>query len=112
MEEIEGYKKGTDEEEKRIIFTDNLHRHTKLTIVLKYYKVTQSKFFRRIISAVLNEEPAVMSYLEELSPRSIKRKQKAERLKTKGEKALDDLGMSERERDHIFDILESEFPDL
>tara|TARA_R110001583_G_scaffold6502_1_gene32969 strand:- start:153 stop:488 length:336 start_codon:yes stop_codon:yes gene_type:complete len=101
-----------DENEKRIVFTDNLHRHTKLVLKLKYLNITQAKFFRHIITGVLTEDPRVMNYTEEIATRSKERKKKAERLTAKGIQDYNDLGFSDDEVEDLFDVIEAEFPDL
>jgi len=101
-----------EENEKRIVFTDNLHRHTKLVLKLKYLNITQAKLFRHIITGVLTEDPRIMNYVEEIATRSKLRKKKAEQLEKKGRENYNDLGFSDEEMEGLFDVLESEFPDL
>ena len=101
-----------EEEQKRIVFTDNMHRHAKLVMKLKYLNVTQAKFFRHIITGMLKGDPRLMSYIEEITPRSKVRASKAEKAKEQGRRLYNDLGFSEVEMGDLFDILESEFPEL
>lgn len=101
-----------EENEKRIVFTDNLHRHTKLVVKLKYLNLTQAKFFRHIITGVLTDDPRIMNYVEEIATRSKRRKEKAEQLIKKGKENYNELGFSDEEMEDLFDVLESEFPDL
>jgi len=111
MSEDWGYKYG-QAEEKKVICTDNPHRHAKLVMKLKYLQITQSKFFRHIVTGVLNDDPRIMNYVEEIVNRSKKRKNKADKLKQKGEEQYNELGFSDDEMENIFDMIESEFPDL
>tara|TARA_R100000234_G_C4931468_1_gene148677 strand:+ start:98 stop:439 length:342 start_codon:yes stop_codon:yes gene_type:complete len=104
--------KYNDENEKRIVFTDNLHRHTKLVLKLKYLNITQAKFFRHIITGVLTEDQRIMNYIEEIATRSKERKKKAERLEAKGKQDYNDLGFSDDEVEDLFDVIEAEFPEL
>ena len=90
----------SEENEKRIVFTDNLHRHTKLVLKLKYLNITQA------------EDPRIMNYVEEIATRSKLRKNKAEQLEKKGKENYNDLGFSDEEMEGLFDVLESEFPNL
>ena len=78
-----GYKQSS-EDEKRVVFTDNHHRHAKFTMKLKYLQITQSKFFRHIITGVLEDDPRIMNYVEEIANRSKARKKKAQKLEEKG----------------------------
>ena len=111
MSEEWGYKYGQDDE-KKVIFTDNPHRHAKLVMKLKYLQITQSKFFRHIVTGVLADDPRIMNYVEEIVDRSKKRKNKADKLTEKGIEQYNELGFSDDEMENIFDMIESEFPDL
>jgi DNA-binding transcriptional regulator YhcF (GntR family) len=106
-----GYKQSS-EDEKRVVFTDNHHRHAKFTMKLKYLQITQSKFFRHIITGVLEDDPRIMNYVEEIAKRSKARKKKAQKLEEKGIEKYNELGFSDDEVENIFDMIESEFPDL
>jgi DNA segregation ATPase FtsK/SpoIIIE-like protein len=106
-----GYKYG-QKDEKNVIFTDNPHRHAKLVHKLKYLNLTQSKFFRHIVTGLLTDDPRIMNYVEEIVKRSKQRKKKADKLQQKGIEKYNELGFSDDEMENIFDMIESEFPDL
>jgi hypothetical protein len=106
-----GYKYNS-EDEKRIVFTDNEHRHAKFVMKIKYLNITQAKFFRHIITGVINEDPRLMNYVEEIATRSKTRRKRAEKLEERGIQTYNELGFSDDEVENIFDLLESEFPDL
>jgi len=106
-----GYKYG-QKDEKKVIFTDNPHRHAKLVHKLKYLNLTQSKFFRHIVTGLLTDDPRIMNYVEEIVKRSKQRKKKADKLQQKGIEKYNELGFSDDEMENIFDMIESEFPDL
>ena len=97
---------------KRIVFTENDHRHAQLVLNLKYLRVSQSAFFRHIITGLLKDDPRILKYLDELSPRSKGKKAKATKLTKMGQQKLKDLALSDGEVENIFDMIEQDFPDL
>jgi hypothetical protein len=97
---------------KRIVFTDNDHRHAKFLVRLRYDNMTQSNFFRNIISAYIDGDERIQSFIDEVKQQSLKQKASSRRLRNKGNKKATELGLSNDEVDNIFDTLEQEFPDL
>ena len=97
---------------KRIVFTDTDHRHAQLVVRLRHDKISQASFFRHLISGYIDGDDRIVSYINEVSENSKTRQAKSKRLKEKGEKQLESLGLSDRERENIFDLLEQEYPDL
>ena len=79
---------------KKIVFTENDHRQAKLIIKLKQEGLSQSAFFRHIITAFLEEDERIISYIDEVKQQSQSRKSKTKQL-------VD-----------IFDIIAEEHPDL
>ena len=55
---------------KQVVFTENDHRHAQLVLKLKYLRITQSSFFRHIITGLLNDDPRVLEYTNEISFKS------------------------------------------
>ena len=104
------YKK--EEKLKKIVFIDNEHRHVKLVLKLKNLNITQSKFFRHIVSGLLLEDPRIVSYVEDIVSRTKNAKKRTKDMKEKGVQDYNDLGFSEDEMDNIFDLIEMEYPDL
>tara|TARA_R110000824_G_scaffold52615_7_gene145829 strand:+ start:989 stop:1318 length:330 start_codon:yes stop_codon:yes gene_type:complete len=97
---------------KRILFTDNDHRHAKLTIKLKQDGITQSYLFRAIITGYLEEDLRIRSFIDEQAPLSKVRKNKATATRLAGQQIMKDFALNEGDIENIFDILEEEFPDL
>jgi len=97
---------------KRIVFTDSDHRHAKLLIRLKHDNLTQSNFFRHIISAYIDGDDRIQSFVDDIKKQSIKQKKSSLKLKDKGKQKIKDLGLSDEEVDGIFDMLEQEFPEI
>ena len=97
---------------KRIVFTENAHRHAKLTVRLKHENKRQSDFFRGLITGYLNNDERICSFIDDIKPQSKTKKQKSKKLIQQGQESLENFGFSEKEISNIFDIIEEEHPDL
>ena len=97
---------------KRIVFTENDHRHVKLLMQLKSDGLTQAKFFRSLITGYIDGDERLQSYVEEVNGLSIKRKNKSKKLREEGMQKLKDFALNDGEIENIFDLIEEEFPDL
>ena len=97
---------------KKIVFTDNDHRQAKLIIKLRKDGLSQSAFFRHIVTAYLEEDDRILSYIDEVKPQSKARKAKTSALRNTGSQKVRDLGLSEQQLVDIFDVIAKEHPDL
>jgi len=97
---------------KRIIFTDNDHRQAQLLIRLKQDGLTQSAFFRHMITGYITSDERIQGYIDEVKDQSKSKKAKSSRLRNKGKATLKDFALSEGEIENIFDLLEEEYPEL
>ena len=97
---------------KKIVFTDNDHRQAKLIIKLRADGLSQSAFFRHIITAYLEEDHRILSYIDEVKPQSKARKAKTATLRNAGSQKARDLGLSDQQVVDIFDVIAKEHPDL
>ena len=97
---------------KRIVFTENDHRQAKLLVRCKYDNLSQSDFFRHIVTGYINGDERIQSYIDEVKKSGKIRRQKSQILKKAGKKQLDDFALSVGEVENIFDLLEEEFPEL
>ena len=97
---------------KRIVFTENDHRHVKLLMRLKADGLTQAKFFRSLITGYLNGDERIHSYIDEVGGLSIKRKHKSKKLREEGMQKLKDFSLNDGEIENIFDLIAEEHPDL
>lgn len=97
---------------KRIVFTENDHRHAQLILKLKHDGMRQSEFFRSLITAYLAGDERIQSYVDEVSQLSKKKKNRSAKLKKEGTQKLSDFGFTDGEIDNIFDLIEEEHPDL
>ena len=97
---------------KRIVFTENDHRQAKLLVRCKYDNLSQSDFFRHIVTGYINGDERIQSYIDEVKNVGKIRRQKSQILKKAGKQQLEDFALSVGEVENIFDLLEEEFPEL
>jgi len=97
---------------KRIVFTENEHRHAKLILKLKHDGFKQSKFFRAIITGYIEDDPVLQQYVDSVKEQSQKLKKKSKRLRAAGQEKLNDLGLNDGDIENIFDLIEQEHPEL
>mgnify|MGYP003628000715 FL=1 len=97
---------------KRIVFTENDHRHAQLILKLKHDGMKQSQFFRSLVTAYIAGDQRIQSYIDEVSSLSKERKTKSKKLRTSGRQNIDDFGFTDGEIENIFDLIEEEYPEL
>ena len=97
---------------KRVVFTENDHRHAKLLLRLKHDSLTQAAFFRHLITAYIEGDERIVNYIDEVRTESKSRKAKTKRLREKGKTRADELGLSDQQVVDIFDLIAEEHPDL
>tara|TARA_R110000787_G_scaffold265099_1_gene371044 strand:+ start:222 stop:548 length:327 start_codon:yes stop_codon:yes gene_type:complete len=97
---------------KRIVFTENDHRHVNFLMKLKSIGVTQSKFFRYIISGLIEDDPRLHEFIDDISDVSKKKKKTSKKLRTAGNEKLNDYGLNKDDVENIFDMIAEEFPTL
>ena len=97
---------------KRVVFTENDHRHAQLILKLKYMRLTQAAFFRHLITGLIEDDPRIIEYVNEISVRSKQKKTKSEKLQKIGAQKSRDFGLSENDVEDIFDLIAEESPDL
>jgi len=97
---------------KKVVFTDNDHRHAKLIVRLRYDGLTQSAFFRHIISGYLQEDERIVSFIDEVKKQAKNKKSKSFRLRQNGKQLLHDMALNDGEIENIFDLISEEHPEL
>lgn len=97
---------------KKIVFTENDHRQAKLVTKLRQDSLTQSKFFRHMITAYLDGDERIISYVDEVKQQSKTRKARTKKLRDQGKQTVNDLGLSEQQVHDLFDTIAEECPDL
>jgi len=101
---------------KKIVFYDSDKRHADLKIRLYYDGLTQSAFFRGMISGYLNQDEDLMNFINRLKDtnniQSASKKNKIKKMTTARQETIDKFALKGDEIESIFDILEEECPDL
>ena len=102
--------------EKKIVFNDTDKRHADLKIRLQHDDLTQSEFFRAMITVYISKDARIVSFVHDWRSMnkgySKAKTAKSKRLLKKGEDIKSKFGLDQDEIDNIFDILEQEHPDL
>ena len=104
----EAYGKNT----KKIVFLDTDHRHANLIVRLRHDGLTQSDFFRSLITGYIEGDTRIQDYVDEVSPHSKLKKKHSRKLRLTGQKQVGDMGLSDQQVENIFDLLEEERSDL
>ena len=99
-------------ERKKIMFYDSLDRQTRLRIRCQHDGISQSQFFRIMLSGYIDNHPAVVEYLEEKKTEfnlqgKHKRTQVNKMIKDSNEN-IKKFNLDKNEIESIFDIIESE----
>ena len=97
---------------KRIVFTENDNRHAQFMMKLREVGITQSKFFRLIITGFINNDDRLFQYILENSGQSKSKINKINKLKDKGKQIMHDLAFDDTEIQNIFDLIAEDHPDL
>jgi len=97
---------------KRVVFTENEHRHAKFILKYKEDGFKQSHFFRAVITAYIEDDPTFRQFVETIKPTPKRTRKKDKKLREEGEQLISDLGLNEGDIDNIFDLIEKEHPDL
>jgi len=97
---------------KRVVFTENDHRHAKLILRLQQDGLTQAAFFRHLVTAYIEGDNRILNFIDDVKAQSKAKKRQTKRLRSKGAAAQEELGWSEQQLVDIFDIIAEEHPDL
>lgn len=86
-----------------------------LKIRLRYDGLKQSEFFRSLLIKYIKKDPAMMQVVEDIKKESnVMGKEKLRRTKQdleRGKNLLKDLGISESDKENIFDMIEMDLED-
>ena len=104
---------------KKIVFYDTDHSHAELKIRLKQDGISQSEFFRSVMTGYIKKDADVLAFVNKIKAskkvgKKVKKKEirKSSELIKKGNETMNKLGLAETEIENIFDILEKANPDL
>ena len=110
-------RKEPDPTQSKLTFFLDSQLHENLKIRLYYDQIkTQSEFFRYCVESYLEHQPLFMEFLDDYKinkkVQSKARTQKSTRLRDAGNKLMEELALSEKDIQNIFDILEEDLPEL
>ena len=101
---------------KKIVFYSTDKIHADMKIRLKYDGLTQSSFFRGLITGYVEKDPALVDFIdrlkEELGAQGVTKRRDSKRLLDPAQEVESKFGLNEREVEDIFDIIEKENPEL
>jgi len=101
---------------KKVMFYDTDKRHADLKIRLQHDSLTQSAFFRAMITGYLEKDSRIVEYIEDYKEdNDIQNKvdrRKTSKLIKAGNEMEKAHGLKEEEIDNIFDMIEQEHPEL
>ena len=97
---------------KKIVFTENDHRHAQLIIRLNHDELKQSTFFRSLITGYLEQDARIMSFVDDIKTQSSKKKTKSNKLKAIGKEIKRDASFSDDQLENLFDLIAEEHPEL
>jgi len=101
---------------KRIAFDDTDTRHAELRIQLQRDGLSQAEFFRAYITAYLEKDSDVMSFITQYKLNNNVGQKRSLKIIEKEEKAKNQLiakfGLKDEELENIFDLIAEEHPDL
>jgi hypothetical protein len=103
-------------ERKKITFVDTEKRQVDFRIRLKYDGLTQSQFFRSIMTGYLDSDERIISFVEEFKQKyeiqGRPKRRKSRILRDKGKEVKRQFSLDGEAIENIFDIIEKEHPDL
>lgn len=103
-----------DNNEKKLVFEIDQDLHARFRIALRYDNLSQSAFIKYIIAGYLTHDPLIRAYMDKVLASRLSGHRKRNRKKDLNEykKVVEDFALNEEEIKNIFDLIESENPDL
>ena len=100
--------------DKNILFYINEDLHARLRVQLFYDRLTQSKFINYLIKGYLEHNPHIRAFFDEIKIDKQTKKSKKNIIKDYKERdeIIKEYALDENDIKNIFDILESENPDI
>lgn len=98
---------------KTIQFQDEDDQHARMIIRLRYDRLTQGNFFRGLVKLYVENDLDMSKIVEKIkiekSTMGKKKRESSRRDLEKGEELLQDLGLTDNEKNFIFDLIEEDF---
>lgn len=104
----------TQEKQKELVFTIDEDLHARFKIALFYDRLGQSQFVKHVIAGYLTNNPHIRAFVNEVVEQKMSKKRKKNRKRDAKEEAetINDFALNQDEIENIFDLIESENPDL
>ena len=97
---------------KKIMFYDSSDRQTRLRIRCDFDGVTQSQFFRMIVTGYINNDELISSFMnrckEKYKIQGQQKRKKVAQLQNGAKKTIATFTLGDKEVESIFDIIEME----
>lgn len=99
---------------KKLIFCIDEDLHARFKIALSYDRMTQTSFIKNIIAAYLTNNIHIRNLIDEVLADDLSNAKKRNRAKDREEEAdtIRNFALNKEEVENIFDLIESENPDL
>ena len=98
---------------KKIQFIEETNQHARLLTRLRYDRIKQGDFFRNLVSLYLSNDIDMIKVIEKIKINTTNTGKNKIKRSTKdlleGEKLMEDLGLSKKERSEVFDLMGEEF---
>lgn len=100
--------------EKKLVFKIDEDLHARFRIALRYDSLTQSSFIKYIIAGYLTNDINIRNFIDNaLADKLSKHRKRNRKLdRKKYDNTVNDFALNEQEIQNIFDLIESENPDL
>ena len=104
----------TQEKDKLLIFSIDEDLHARFKIALFYDRLGQSQFIKHVVAGYLTNNPHIRAFVNEVVEQKMSKKRKKNRKRDAKEVAetVNDFALNADEIENIFDLIESENPDL
>ena len=104
-----------DENQKKVVFYDTDKRHAELKIRLHHDGLTQSEFFRSLVSGYIEKDENIFNFVERIKDtksRGASKRKKTKKLYEKAKDTKNKFALDKEDIENIFDLIEEEGPNL
>jgi hypothetical protein len=103
-----------DNNGKKLVFNIDEDLHARFKIALYYDRMGQSTFIKHIIAGYLTNNKHLRNFIDEILAEKLSKVKKRNRKKDRQEEhqVINDFALNKEEIENIFDLIESENPDL
>lgn len=98
---------------KKVFFEEEDEQHARMLVRLRYDRLTQGNFFRGLVEMYVNNDLDMIKIIEKIKERKttmgkVKRRNTRKEIE-QGESMMQDLGLSNNEKNFIYDLIEEDF---